>query len=385
MTHWLTGPRDDPAERAHRVVAAALRAAYAWTVRRRQSDAMREVARMTGVVMEAHGPGLGPTTPLGFIGCLRQRLGLMPALARNADVAITQAVLLDDEDRLTSDAYDLACEYALSVGGPSSSSAWMPTWTRMRSDRIRGETFKTLIEGNGQEGYTASRRFLIEHPAGSTAELRELVSETGVKLPPRGYTDIPADHLHRSTDGETWWWPCPVCQWPMAVVGTTVRCRYVPHANVYRLAGTTTSRSRPALSRVDEGRPRSAMPAPRPGAGSRCVEYGVWRFVVVPGASELRIQQRLEKLGAAVELWPELDRYDLHVRAGGTAFRIDVKEYRSPHRLIADLRAKAPSARVLLPKTHEHQWETLRVSMPSLQITTETKFHAEVRRALRTA
>ncbi|WP_308800295.1 hypothetical protein [Streptomyces sp. NEAU-H3] len=115
------------------------------------------------------------------------------------------------------------------------------------------------------------------------------------------------------------------------------------------------------------------------------MEYGVWRFVVVPGASELRIKQRLEKLGATVELWPKLDRYDLHVRAGGTEFKIDVKEYRSPHRLIADLRAKAPSARVLLPQTHEHQWETLRVSLPSLQITTETKFHAEVRRALRTS
>ncbi|MFE3383263.1 restriction endonuclease-related protein [Streptomyces anulatus] len=115
------------------------------------------------------------------------------------------------------------------------------------------------------------------------------------------------------------------------------------------------------------------------------MEYGVWRFVVVPGASELRIKERLEKLGATVELWPRLDRYDLHVRAGGTEFAIDVKEYRSPHRLIADLRAKAPSARVLLPQTHEYQWETLRVSLPSLQITTETKFHAEVRRALRSS
>ncbi|MFD4337933.1 hypothetical protein ACFWPP_12185 [Streptomyces anulatus] len=382
MTHWLTGPQDDPAERAHRVVAAALRAAYAWTVRRQRNDAMREVARMTGVVMEAHGPGLGPTTPLDFIASLRQRLGLMPVLARNADEAIARTVLLDGEDRLTAEAYDLACEYALPVGGPSS-SAWLPTWTRMRSDRIRDETFKTLIEGNGQEGYTSSRRFLIEHPAGSTAELRELVSETGVKLPPRGYTDIPADHLHRSADGATWWWPCPVCRWPMAVTGTTVRCRYIPHANVYRLAEARTPRSRPALRRVDEGRPRSATPAARPGTGSRCVEYGVWRFVVVPGASELRIKERLEKLGATVELWPRLDRYDLHVRAGGTAFAIDVKEYRSPHRLIADLRAKAPSARVLLPQTHEYQWETLRVSLPSLQITTETKFHSEVRRALR--
>jgi hypothetical protein len=115
------------------------------------------------------------------------------------------------------------------------------------------------------------------------------------------------------------------------------------------------------------------------------VEFGVWRFVVVPGASELRVKQRLERLGATVELWPELDRYDLHVRAGDHEFRVDLKEYRSPYRLIADLRAKTPSARVLLPKTHEHQLGVLQTAMPSLRITTETKFVTEVRRALRSA
>ncbi|MCG7524102.1 hypothetical protein MHW47_06550 [Streptomyces sp. OfavH-34-F] len=380
----MTGPRDDPAERAHRVVAAALRAAYAWTARGRQSDAMREVARMTGVVMEAHGPGLGPTTPLELVDCLRRRLGLLPALAESADGEIARTVLLDDEDRLTSAAYDLACEYALPVGNPTALE-WMPTWTRMQSDRIRGETFQSLFQDNSQEGYITSRRFLIEHPADSGESLRELVSESGVRPPPGGYTAIPADHLHRSAGGETWWWPCPVCRWPMAVTGTTVRCRYIPHANVYRLAEARTPRSRPSLSRVDEGRPRSTTPAPRPGAGAQCVDHGVWRFVVVPGASELRIAQRLEKLGASVALWPELDRYDLRVTAGKAEFRVDVKEYRSPHRLIADLRAKAPSARILLPQTHEYQWETLRAALPSLNVTTETKFCTEIRRALRTS
>ncbi|MFE2040857.1 hypothetical protein ACFXAZ_07965 [Streptomyces sp. NPDC059477] len=393
MTEWLTGPRDDPAERAHRVVAAALRAAYAWTARRHRGDAMREVARMTGVVMEAHGPGRGPTTPLELVGCLRQPLGRLPALSAQADEPIAQAVLLDSDDRLTSDAYDLACEYALPVGGPSASdrwkptwAQWMPTWTWMHADKIRGDTFNALRDGNGQEGYVASRRFLIEHPAGPLSELRDLISKTGVRLPPRGYTDIPADHLHRSSGGETWWWPCAICRWPMGVSGTTVRCRYSPHAAVYQLTGGRTASSRPSLSRVDEGRPRLATPVARPADDSRCLEFGVWRFVVVPGVSELRVKRSLEELGATVELWPQLDSYDLHVQAGDKKCQIDVKEYRSPHRLIADLRAKAPSAhaRILLPKTHEHQLETLRTALPSLRFTTETKFHSEVRRALRT-
>ncbi|MET9146278.1 hypothetical protein ACIGZH_32005 [Streptomyces sp. NPDC058319] len=383
MNSWLTGPRDDPAERASRVVAAALRAAYAWTVRQRRQDAMREVARMTGVVMEAHGPGQGPTTPLDLVACLRRPLGQLPVFAVDADETITGLVLLDAEDRLTAGAYDLACEYALPVGIPPDTTHWMPTWTWMHADEIRAHTFNALIEGNRQEYYVASRRFLIEHPAGSVAELRALISENAVKPPRSGYTDIPGDHCHHSPGGETWWWACPVCRWPMAVTGTTVRCRYRPHAAVYQLAEGRTARARPGLIRVDEGRPRLATPMARPAAEARCLDFGVWRFVVVPGASELRVQQALEDLGANVELWPELDRYDLRVRAGEREFRIDLKEYSSPHRLIADLRAKAPSARVLLPHTHEHQLETLRTALPSLQVTTETRFRTEVRRALR--
>ncbi|SFD43054.1 hypothetical protein [Streptomyces aidingensis] len=385
MTQWLTGPRDDPAERAHRMVAASLRAAYAWSVRRQQPDAMREVARMTGVVMEAHGPGHGPVTPLDLVGCLQERLGMMPALASDPDQAIAQAVLLDSDGRLTAEAYDLACEYALPMGEPPNTPHWMPTWTRMCADQIRSETFNSLTDGKDQEKYVVSRRFLIEHPADSLSELQRLVSETGVTPPPGGYTEIPADHVYQSPGGEPWWWPCPYCRWPMAVAGTTVRCRYVPHAAVYQLTEGRTAMSRPTLSRVDEGRPRLTTPVARPAAGSRCVSFGVWRFVVVPGASELRIKRSLEKLGAAVTLWPKLDHYDLEVRAGEKEFRIDVKEYRSPHRLIADLRTKAPNARILLPKTHEHQLGTVKTVMPSLQITTETKFSTEVRRALRTA
>ncbi|MCX5233832.1 hypothetical protein OG824_01090 [Streptomyces prunicolor] len=384
VTQWVTGAWDDPSERAHRVVAAALRAAYAWTVRHTRRDAMREVAKMTGVVMEAHGPGRGPMAPLDFVACLRQRLGLLPALAAGTDETIAQVVLLDDNDRLTSEAYDLATEYALPVGGPSDSERWMPSWTWMRADQIRSDTFNALMEGNGQESYVASRRFLIEHPAGSFVELSDLISETGVRPPARGYTDIPADHLHRSSGGETWWWPCPVCHWPMGVAGTTVRCRYRPHAAVYQLTEGRAATSRPTLRQIDEGS-GVARPAARSGAGARCLEFGVWRFVVVPGVSELRVKQRLEKLGATVELWPEMDRYDLLVQAGGKEFRIDVKEYRSPYRLIADLRAKVPRARVLLPKTHEHQLGILQTAMPSLQVATETKFCTEVRRALRTA
>lgn len=58
-----------------RTVTAAIRAGYAWSVRRYQPRAWREVARMTGVIMRAAGPGVGPVTPTELVALLRCRLG----------------------------------------------------------------------------------------------------------------------------------------------------------------------------------------------------------------------------------------------------------------------------------------------------------------------
>ncbi|MGW8570204.1 pPIWI_RE_Y domain-containing protein [Streptomyces niveus] len=385
MNEWITGPRDDASERRRRVVAAALRAAYAWSVRRRFPLAMREVAMMTGVVMEVHGPGRGPASPAALIDCLRAPLGELPVFAGSSDdedSAIADAVLLDRHDRMTPEVDDLICEYALPLAGTFAAEAWLPTWTRMHADHIRQQAFASLIETRSQEDYVASRKFLIDHPAGSREELAELVSTMGVRVVFRGYTEIPAERRYHVNPDTQWWWPCPVCAWPMSVAGRTVRCRYRPHTSVFRIVSGKTSLSRPGLTAVDEG-PRAARPEARPVRDAVCLDAGVWRFVVVPGASELRLCRALEEQGAEVRLWPELDSYDLYVLAGEDTFRIDVKEYRSVHRLIADLRAKPPQARVLLPRTHEHQLDAVKAALPSLDMTTETRFRAQVRRALK--
>lgn len=381
MTEWFAPPRDSASERWRRVVAAALRAAYAWSVRNRYPSAMHEVARMTGVVMEAHGPGRGPTAPMELVECLHRPLGELLAFAEGADELIAGVILLDADGGLTSDAYDLAAEYALPLSATFDGADWMPTWTRMHADRIRHETFAAMIDTRRQQDYVVSRRFLVEHPAGSREELGELVSTIGAGVAWKGYVDIPAGQVHRPGAGTGWWWPCPDCRWPMAVSGRTVRCRYRPHSAVYQLTDGRTPQSRPTLGRVDEG-PRVAKPEARSAQDAACLDTGVWRFVVVPGCSELRIYRALDKPGVEVVLWPELDAYDLYVRVGTTEFRVDVKEYRSVHRLIADLRARTPQACVLLPKTHEHQLNAVSSALPGLSFTTETRFLAAVRREL---
>ncbi|ANW22103.1 HU-CCDC81 and SPOR domain-containing protein [Streptomyces clavuligerus] len=385
MNEWITKPRDDAGERWRRVVAAALRAAYAWSVRRRYPTALREVAMMTGVVMEAHGPCRGPASPSALVDRLRAPLGELLAFAElgeTEDSVVADAVLLDSRDQLTPDVHDLVCEYALPLAGTFEAEVWLPTWTRMNADHIRHQAFASLIETRSQGDYVVSRKFLIDHPAGSREELAELVSTTGARVVSRGYTEIPAERRYHAGPDTAWWWPCPVCAWPMEVTGATVRCRYRPHASVFRIVPGRAHRSRPGLIALDEG-PRVARPEARPVNDAVCLDAGVWRFVVVPGASELRLSRALEKQGAQVRMWPELDSYDLHVSAGPHEFRIDVKEYRSVHRLIADLRTKPPQARVLLPQTHEHQWDAVRAALPFLAVTTETRFRAEVRRALR--
>ncbi len=57
------------------------------------------------------------------------------------------------------------------------------------------------------------------------------------------------------------------------------------------------------------------------------------RFVMMPGKAELRLEERLLKLGVQVEMWPEFDRYDLRVIVPirrKMIFAVDVKDWASP-------------------------------------------------------
>ncbi|WP_214104479.1 restriction endonuclease-related protein [Acrocarpospora catenulata] len=383
MTAWLAPPSGELSERRRRVVTAALRAAYAWTVREtRPKRAMHEIARMTGVIMEAQGPGRAPNTPLDLVRALRIPLNKLPIFA-DSDDPVGQMSLLADENELSPDVQDLICEYVMPLNVLTDSGSWLPDWTRMRSDQIRHQVFTAMTAMKKQEVYVASRRLLIEHPAGVAGEIGDLVSKAEIRVA-SSYQPIPRRQLHRTETGKAWWWPCPDCRWPMMVSRGGVRCGYRPHSYVYEVTKARAN-GRPTLRRIDESSGPRKPPETRAAEDAVCLDMGVWRFIVVPGSSELRIYKQLQRLGARVDLWPDFDSYDLYVTAGDHEFTVDVKEYRSTHRLISDLKAKPPRARVLLPKTHEHQHETLRAALPSLSVTTEKRFLAQVRRALQTS
>jgi hypothetical protein len=343
---------------------------------------MHEIARMTGVIMEAQGAGHAPHTPLDLVRALRGPLNKLPIFA-DSDDPVSQVTLLCDESELSPDVQDLICEYVMPLNVLTDSGSWLPDWTRMRSDQIRHQVFAAMTSMKKQEVYVTSRRLLIEHPAGTAREIGELVSKSEIRVA-SGYQAIPGRQLHRTEPDMAWWWHCPDCRWPMMVSRGVVRCGYRPHSCVYEVIKVLAN-GRPTLRRIDEGPGPRRPPEARKAMDAVCLDMGVWRFIVVPGSNELRIHTQLQRLGAQVELWPVFDSYDLRVMAGDHEFTVDVKEYRSAPRLISDLRAKPPRARVLLPKSHEYQYETLRAALPRLPITTEKRFLAQVRRALQTS
>lgn len=378
---------EETRQRQSRLVAAALRAAYAWSERAGHPEAMKEISRMTGVVMEALGPGTGPAAPMQLVGFLRRPLGELLCLTEPggdpdgaADDAISEAVLLSPDGLLADAAYDLACEYARQLAEAFETAEWLPPWTRMRAEQIENQVFAALVESGDQDSYTRARRFLVDYPASDRPELSARLAATGTRCAAR-YSALPPEQRYPGPDGQ-WWWPCPACRWPMTVTGDQVRCRYRLHQAFYQAVPGRAAMSPPQLLRTGD-RGTRAVPRARPTRDAVCVDPGVWRYIVVPGASEIRIAAALEKAGAEVRLWPGMDAYDLHVRAGTLERRLDVKEYRSARRLIEDLRDSPPRADVLLPATHEHQTDLITAAIPSLPVVTETALRRQVRQAAR--
>ena len=198
MTISLASPPDGARQRQSRVVAACLRAAYAWSERESRPGAMREIARMTGVIMEALGPGRGPASPMQLAGCLRRPLSELLTLAGeepgSADDAITAAVLLDG-DRLADAAYDMACEYAQQLTTAAETAAWLPSWTRMRAEQVENEAFSALVESGDKDAYTRARRLIVEYPAGEREELSAQIVAYRARCPVK-YSALSADQQY---------------------------------------------------------------------------------------------------------------------------------------------------------------------------------------------
>ncbi|MFI8456859.1 hypothetical protein [Kitasatospora sp. NPDC085464] len=309
-------------------------------------------------LMDGHGRVLaarGPGQPLTFSQCLELLLGDLSALLPDGVPAeeMKGLRLIDEENDFEPDMFDLDIEQrmvlqALRKAGFGGRTVGVDTLDR-ELDQTR--LHRQLTSTESQQDYVAWRSTLIEVPSGSDRELRRLnIPATIAEF----YQPIPYDAVH-----DRWWFRCPVCWWPMKITvhganGRAVgkaRCYHRPHvqqgaAYEFKIPAPGSPPRLQLLSTVVSAAGNAAVLAPDPKApipepvladGHKALVRGVWRCTTIPGLPELGLYKvlstaRLRDKGLVVELWPDLDRYDLFVGVPGghggiKKFRVDVKDY----------------------------------------------------------
>ncbi len=387
---------DPCAQRRDVLISAAVRAGYAWSVRTQERDAWREMARMTGVVMAACGPGRGPTSVEALIGALHKPLAQMaPELFTDTDVG--EVCVLEDGD-LNDEVLERCCEHVVEVLAQQDFGArWLPSWCYMRAELVERDAFHRLYDDASDKEYSLGRKFLIEHPAGVFRSLRDGGHEVlGLKRTSVEYGPIPSSRVYQGS----WWWPCPTCRYPMRVDGARVWCGYGPHQAEFYVRTVSSSRGEPLLARRDEavkGRtPAARVFRPEGEEGSVCVPESVWRHIVISGVSELELYRWLERQRLKypqlvdIELFPGKDSADIRVAIprGDYVKLLDVKDVFDATRLAEEILNKPLAAEVVvLPDFRgETQVRQLRELLPgryTVSLISEVK--AAVERAVRLA
>ncbi len=304
--------------------------------------------------MECHGTMIaarGPANPLPFGEFRRALKGDVAALLPEGvtPLDLDGMLVVDQDGQITEDAFDFDLEQRMLLHTLHK----LDTFAGALNDQelqseIDQETAFTLLRKQGdQRAYEAGRQDLIRRPAGPVEELCEL------RLPPLVadfYREISYDSLYQG-----WWYPCPICRWPMRIAvrknaGTAVgaaRCWHAPHADMgasYLFRLPTDASAPNLLPEPSPPRPRGReavlapdlgeVPQAAPAKGHKALSRGIWRYTTVPGLPELDLRDRLVERGLKVSLWPGLDAYDLLVevdskRGKNIRFKVDVKDYTS--------------------------------------------------------
>lgn len=167
---------------------------------------------------------------------------------------------------------------------------------------------------NAQQLYTKFRLFVQQHPRLSERELKrfmmtELQNSKLEQYLLECYEPI-TNHRYL---------PCPRCGWTMTkITDSHYRCLTEECEKHFDVNVTMNS----LLSEHVELRTKKA----------------VQLSTVISGLWEMELKTRLEKKGAVIELYPNLERYgDLKVTFQGDIFLIDVKSYRSANTLLSKL------------------------------------------------
>lgn len=326
------------------VMMAAAMAAKALT------DTDQDPERRLHMLMEGHGRVLaarGPGNSLPFSVFRELLTGDLSLLLPGGVPAeeLSGVRLVTPDGQFDDDIYDLEQEQrdVLRALAATTRDGRATSGTVLEAEMDQDKVYSALRKRMVQEDYVHGRSSLIRTPAGADGELRRLNLPSAIA---EFYRPISYAALF-----DRWWFPCPICRWPMRIVQRggrgartgAVRCFHRPHADrgaqysfkipdigkPPTLVPIPGSAQPPGNASVLAPRVNEHVPEPVPADGHKALTRGVWRWTTIPGLVEIGLYDALTSRGLAVQLWPDIDSYDLHVEAGGEVFRVDVKDYSS--------------------------------------------------------
>ncbi|MEH1963555.1 MAG: hypothetical protein V7L05_27660 [Nostoc sp.] len=170
-----------------------------------------------------------------------------------------------------------------------------------------------------QQEYVLLRRFLIENPYTTSAQLRKVFSKTR-------YIDTQeVGELYENCQVDELCWNCDRC-------GPLFK-KYGKLRGIKPSACNDHRQNLPFIRQITWKQ------------GLRRLKFGIHLRICLPGIPEMRLFKVLEELQSkysdqlcAIHLYPGIDRYDLQLRfCDQSTWAVDIKDYRSPYNLAPKL------------------------------------------------
>lgn len=309
---------------------------------------------MHGVLLSFLPPGDGPATPVEMVDNLRRPMRDWVSLSWDLlPDELGAFPILGDDDDLTGEAVEYGSDYTEALfENHEAGMGWIPQWAVQTFEQVERSVYTVLVSA-GQAEYVATRQMLIEVPVGTRTAVRDEINARGA-LRTQAYIPIPPDQQYVS-NGSSWFVSCPDCRWPMHVRGTLLRCRYPQHHGVFEISPTKRASETPLVTGPVQVEAQSTEDVV-------CLHHAVWRYMTVPGVTEVALMRWLAKDPAvAVEKWPHKDRWDITARVGDTVFEIDLKDVK----YASQIAAKPPHVRyVVVPDYRAGQIAQLKRTLP---------------------
>jgi hypothetical protein len=195
--------------------------------------------------------------------------------------------------------------------------------------------------------YRTIRRFLIKHPVTTLFELQQALGnfpEISTRII-NSFYEAP-DRFERYARQQGSYWLCPYCHGILnwAENGKIPRC--ARHSVCGRLYPGYEKRT--ALN--DQ-------------LGLVRLKWGLHRRVCVPGIPEIEIydwmvnlQRRYSTFISEVELWPDVDQYDLRICFTDDIWAVDVKDYADPVELYRKIQKPGKPSEIYFSNQGELKW-----------------------------